>query len=64
MLFHKRYDFRRENVTEHKMCVLIFIQPSSELFILLRIIQWDTVINGHKSLMQSTRYSRQVCDET
>jgi hypothetical protein len=26
-LSHKRHDFRKKNVVEHKMCVLIFCTP-------------------------------------
>jgi hypothetical protein len=43
-LSHKRHDFRKK-VTEHKMCVLIFLQLLSETFLILRRIQRDTVIS-------------------
>jgi hypothetical protein len=31
-LSHKRHDFRKKKVTEHKMCVLIFCRNLSETF--------------------------------
>jgi hypothetical protein len=41
---HKRHDFRK-NVIEHKMCVLIFCTNLADIFLILIIIQRDTVIN-------------------
>jgi hypothetical protein len=35
---HKRQDFRKKNVIEHKICVLIFSTTLSETFIVLRRI--------------------------
>ena len=43
-LSHKRHDFR-ENVAEHKMCVLIFYTTLSQTFLILRRIKQYTVIN-------------------
>jgi len=45
---HKRYGFR-ENVTEHKMCVLIFSTILSQIFLVLRRIQRDIIINLNRS---------------
>ena len=42
-LSHKRNDFRK-NVTEHKICVLIFSTTSFETFLILRRNQTDIVI--------------------
>ena len=47
-LSHKRQDFR-ENVTEHKMCVLIFSTTLSSTFLILRKIGRDMVTNVHMS---------------
>jgi hypothetical protein len=44
---HKRYDFRK-NVTEHKMCVLIFCTNKSEIFLFPGRIEGD-IINVHRS---------------
>ena len=44
LLSHKRHDFR-ENVIEHKMCVLIFSTTLSKVFLVLRVIQRDIFIN-------------------
>ena len=38
ILSHKQQVFGGEKVTEHKMCVLIFLQHSSEIFLILRQI--------------------------
>jgi hypothetical protein len=43
-LSHKRHDFRK-NVTEYKICVLIFSTILFETFPILRINQRDIVIN-------------------
>jgi hypothetical protein len=43
-LSHKRNDFRK-NITEDKMCVLIFSTNMSENFLILRRIQRDIIIN-------------------
>jgi len=40
---HKRQGFR-ENVTEHKMCVLIFSTNLSQIFLILRRIRRDIII--------------------
>jgi hypothetical protein len=48
-LSHKSQDFR-ENVIEHKMCVLIFSTNLSETFLILRRIQLDIIIEVHGSL--------------
>ena len=42
-LSQKRYYFR-ENVTEHKMCVLIFIQVLSAIVLILRRNEWNIII--------------------
>jgi hypothetical protein len=47
-LSHKRHGFR-ENVTEQKMCVLIFSTILSQIFLILRRIQRDIVINLNRS---------------
>ena len=47
-LSHKWHDFRR-NVTEHKMCLFIFFTTLPEVFLIVRIIQLDTIINAHTS---------------
>jgi hypothetical protein len=41
---HKRHNFQK-NVTKHKICVLIFSSTLFEIFLILRTIQWDIVIN-------------------
>ena len=38
-----------KNVTERKMCVLIFSITLSETFLILRRIQRDIIMNGHSS---------------
>jgi hypothetical protein len=45
-LSHKRHDLR-ENVSEHKMRVLIFSITMSEKVLILRTIQRDIIINVH-----------------
>jgi hypothetical protein len=45
-LSHKRHDFR-ENVTEQERCVLIFSITLFEIFLSLRRIQRDAIINVH-----------------
>jgi len=47
-LSHKRHDFRKILI-EHKMCVLIFSEISSETFVILRRIQRDIIIKVHRS---------------
>jgi hypothetical protein len=49
ILSHKRHDFRKRNVLEHKICVLIFIKPLSEAFLILRITARDIIINAQRS---------------
>ena len=44
----KGHDFR-ENVIEHKMCVLIFSTILSETFLILRSNERDVVINVYLS---------------
>jgi len=46
-LSHNRHDFRKK-VTEHKMCVLIFLSILSEMFLILRRTERDIIINVHK----------------
>jgi hypothetical protein len=43
-LSHKWLDFR-EKVTEHKMCVLVFLQLLSEAFVILGRTERDIIIN-------------------
>jgi hypothetical protein len=38
-----------KNVTEHKMCILIFSTNLSEIFVILRRINRDIVVNVHTS---------------
>ena len=42
------YDFFKK-VTEHKMCVLIFCATLSKIFLILRRIQRDIIINVRRS---------------
>jgi hypothetical protein len=44
-LSHKRHDFRKRNVIEHKMCVPIFSEILTKIFLILRRIQRDIFIN-------------------
>ena len=46
-LFHKRHDFRGKNIIEHKMCVLISLQPLSETFLILRRIEENMIKSVH-----------------
>jgi hypothetical protein len=48
-LSHTRQDFREKNSTDLKMRVLIFSTPLSEIFLVLRKVQRDTVINVETS---------------
>jgi len=41
-LSHKKHDFRK-NVTERKMCVLIFSTSLSETFLILRKTELDVI---------------------
>jgi hypothetical protein len=43
-VFHKRHDFRKK-ITEHKMCILVISTTLSQIFLVLRRVQRDTVIN-------------------
>jgi hypothetical protein len=43
-LSHKRHDFRKKKVTEHKICILISQKLLSETFFVLKIIQRDAII--------------------
>jgi len=45
-LSHKLHNFG-ENVTEHKMCVLIFSMTLSAALLILRRIGWDINMNVH-----------------
>jgi hypothetical protein len=45
-LFHKRHNFR-EDVTEHKMCVLTLSTVLSETFLILTRIQQDIIKTVH-----------------
>jgi len=47
-LSHKNHNFRKK-ITEHKMCVLLPLQLSSEIFIIQRIIKHDIIMNVHRS---------------
>jgi uncharacterized membrane protein len=47
-LSHKGQDFR-ENVFEHKMCVLISLQSLSEIFLVINRTGRDIIINAHRS---------------
>jgi hypothetical protein len=49
MLSHKRHNFRKK-VTEYKVNILIFYTNLSKVFLILRIIHWDIVINLKSSL--------------
>ena len=44
----KWHDFR-EKVIEHKICVLIFSTNLAWTFVIIRLIQRDTVTNAHRS---------------
>ena len=46
-LSHKWHDFRGKKVTEHKMCVLIFLL--SETFVIIRRHKRGIIINVHRS---------------
>jgi hypothetical protein len=45
----KRHDFRKK-IIENKMCVLIFSTTLSEIFVIVRQIQSDILINVQMSL--------------
>ena len=47
-LSHKRHDFRKQ-VTEHKMCVLIFSANLSQTFLILRRNERDMIKNLYLS---------------
>jgi len=47
-LSHKRHDIR-QNITEHKMCVLILYTILSESFLILRRTERDMNINVRRS---------------
>jgi hypothetical protein len=44
---HKRNEFRGKKYTEYEICVLIFATNSSEICLILRRIQRDTIIRVH-----------------
>jgi hypothetical protein len=46
---HTRHSIRK-NVIEHKMCVLIFSTILSEIFLIIKTIKRDIIINVHRSL--------------
>jgi len=48
-LSHKWRDFRKKDNMELKTYVLIFSKILSETFLILRRIQWDTIVNAHRS---------------
>ena len=49
-LSHKRYDFRKKKVIEHKMCVLIFSKLLSETFLIVSRIQPDMITKVHTTV--------------
>jgi hypothetical protein len=49
-LSHRRHDFRKKNVTEHKMGVLIFSTIFVEKFLILKRTERDIIIHVHRSL--------------
>ena len=55
----KRHSFRgRGGIIEHKMCFKFWLQLSSEIFLVLRRIERDIIVNVHRS--SSTHYSFQI----
>ena len=44
-LSHKRHDFRKRKVTEHKMCVLVLSAILYEKFLIIRITERDMIID-------------------
>jgi hypothetical protein len=44
-----KWQYSQENFTEHKMCVLIYLQLLSKTFFILRIIQRNMIINSYWS---------------
>jgi hypothetical protein len=48
-LSHKQHNYRKKNVFEHKMCVLIFSTTLSEKFLILIRIEQDVIINVYLS---------------
>jgi len=49
-LSHKPHDFsKKKNVTEHKMCVLIFSTNFPEIFLILRRNERDVITNVYRS---------------
>jgi hypothetical protein len=49
-----------KEVTQRKICVLIFSTKFSETLVILRIIQRDTIINLHLIFKYSIHYCRQI----
>jgi hypothetical protein len=49
---HKGHDFRKKNIIERKMCILISLKVLTKTFPFLRIIQRDIVINVKTSLFR------------
>jgi hypothetical protein len=48
-IFHKWHSFR-ENVTQLKMCVLIFSTTLSEIFLIIRRTERNMILNARRSL--------------
>jgi len=44
-LFHKRHNFRKKKVTEHKMCFDFLCNFVSEIFVILRRTERDMIKN-------------------
>ena len=59
-LSHKRQDFQRKKIVEHKMCVSIFYTNLSETFLIRRRIQQDTTITVHWVYREINFYSCQT----
>jgi hypothetical protein len=53
-LSHKWHDFRGGKIIEHKMCVFIFSTTLSEIFLILRRIQRDIIIDVRRSSRKVT----------
>jgi hypothetical protein len=48
-LSHERHDLRRKKLLNIKCMIWFPLQLLSETFLILRRIQWDTIINVHRS---------------
>jgi hypothetical protein len=42
--------FQGKNITEHKICAFIFSEMLSEIFLILRRIQRDIIVNVYESV--------------